>query len=213
MNNLGDTSSQENMVDLNVLPERHRKRRIRTIGVLAFLLWAVLLGSLYPAGRNFLLAQQEYASQRAAFTQLKSEVENYQPVGDRLDSLQTEIEEANQKAESLRTTLNQVQYEQAKWSTLLSAVLDSAPQGVEIGNLSQSGAQIEINGISTSYQRVLDFQKNLENRADFPRAQILSIVFVSEEDFSDVPSPVSPNASSYYTYQLTVNSGEEVNQP
>lgn len=213
MNNLGNTSSRENMVDLNVLPERHRKRRIRTLGVLAFLLWAILLGLLYPAGKNFWSAQQEYTSQRTTFSRLKSEVENYQPVGDRLENLQSMIEEANQKAESIRSTLTQVQYDQTKWSKLLSAAWESTPQGVEIGNLNQNKAQIEINGLSTSYQRVLDFRENLEKRGEFSQTEILSIVFIAEEDFSDVPSPVNPNSSSYYSFRITVNTGEEDNQP
>lgn len=213
MTKVENTSSQKNMVDLNVLPDRHRKRKTRLLTAGAFLVWAILLGLLYPAGRSFWNIQQEYARQRTAFTQLKSEVENYEPVGDRLDSLETQIEEANQQAESIKSVLNETQYDRTKWSSLLSTVLESTPPGVEIGNLNQNTNRIEINGSSTSYQNVLGFKENLENGSGFSRAQIRSIVLISEENTSEVPSPVGTSTSSSYSFQITAYTPGEVNQP
>lgn len=209
MTKASSSSSKQYRVNLNILPDRHRKSGLSLLVVLAFLLWAVLLGLTYPAGKNYLEVQQAFSQNRAELNRLQAEAENYQPLTDRLEEVRQQIQAAEEEAAQIRSRYQEIQFDSTRWSERLSSILDTVPQGVQLQEINQSGSVVEINGTAASYQRVLLLAENLHEQGGFPQVQIDSIIFISEEqiqeddaNLADLPSTPS------YLYQMSLTAGE-----
>ncbi|MDZ7843607.1 MAG: PilN domain-containing protein [Anaerolineales bacterium] len=214
MTQAGDSTSTRVLVDLNILPDRHRRGKINPIMILAFLFWAVLLGLLYPAGINFLQAQSDYTIIHGEFSQLKTEVDNYQSVDNRLETIQAEIENTHQQAEEIKSKYNAIKLNYASWSSLLFSIVESFPPGVEIQEINQSGTQVELEGSAASYDRVLILRDDLIGLGSFPIVQIKSIQFLTEQEFpAGEETPVEISEDFPYLFRITLNTQEEGSQP
>jgi hypothetical protein len=91
----------EGMIDLNLLPQRYRRRWPRPSTVLAWLLMFILLGALYYSYQAFETANRHYAEQRTDLATAREELEASDPVSEQIAQLRTEIEAERQRAQAL----------------------------------------------------------------------------------------------------------------
>ena len=203
------------VADLNVLPERHRRQGINPLVVLAFLLWAVLLGLLYPGGKYFLRAQNEFSQRQAELIQIQEEIETYQTVEERLENLRTEIDGTEVQIQEIRERYSELNLETVSWSRLLFSLTDEIPQGVILDQISQTETRVEISGSATSYQLVLDLEDNLKTIPGFASVEIDSIQFLRPaEDAAENEQPAEDfDQDQPYLFGVILDTSWEEVQP
>ncbi len=59
------------LFDLNILPLRHRRKKIKLVHILPWQILIILLGMLYPAGINALDAQAQFIQSKSDLNQVQ----------------------------------------------------------------------------------------------------------------------------------------------
>ena len=202
------TAGQGNpeLVDLNILPDRYRRRRLGPRTVLPWILLLVLLGLLYPVGNNFLQTQQAFRDKQQELDQVQTAFDNYLPVEERLAILEAEIEAAEIKAEEIRAQYSEIDLELTSWSYILFSIVEKLPPGVKVSAYLQSGREIQLQGTADTYQQVLDLEEAMQTINPVHGVQIDSILKLNPEGETE-------SEGSGYVFQLTLFSAEEESQP
>jgi Tfp pilus assembly protein PilN len=215
MANTGNYQQKTKLNDLNVLPDRHRRSKLQPLVILAFLIWAVLLGLLYPAGRNFLQNQRDFSQAQAEFNQLQEEIDDYQSVEDRLENLQTEIDDTQAESQQIRDRYSEINLETVSWSGILFSITAEIPPGVILDQINQSNTRVEISGSAASYQLVLDLEDNLKTIPEFARVEIDRIQFLRQiENLAEGEQPPEGFDEDFpYLYNLVLDTQGEELQP
>lgn len=207
------------LMDLNILPERYRRKRIKPIMVLPWLLWIALIGLMYPMVTNLIQAQMTFQEAKSDFLITQATVEAYQPMSDELDSLQAEIDEANQKAERIKSSYQDIRVDSPRWSEYLSLIKENTPRGADLTSVVQSGEQITVEGYAKSYQGVLDMNEMLRDVERFSKVELQSINRVANKEPTPTPpengeeNPAQPTPSFVYSFRFSIGIKQEVTQP
>jgi len=163
------------LTDLNILPPRHRQRRIRVMSILPWVLWILLLALLYPVGRRFLEVERDFQGTRLAYQQVQNTMESYQPRSADINALETEIAQVNSQRETIQSSLDNIQVQSPQWSELISQVRLEKPARIELSSVVQDNDQLLVSGISKTYQDILDMEYDLKENEAFSAVQIVSI--------------------------------------
>lgn len=188
------------LVDLNILPPRHRQRQIRLMTILPWVLWVILLALLYPVGRRFLEVERDFQTTRLAYQQVQNTMESYQPRAEEINALETEIAQVNSAKDNIQSSLENIQVQSPLWSELISRVRQETPTRIDLVSVVQEEDQLLVSGNSKTYQDVLDMEDNLKENEAFAGVQIESI----SETRIDQPTP---------TVIPTTQTGESAGQP
>ena len=202
------TAGQGNpeLLDLNILPGRYRRRRLGPRTVLPWILLLVLLGLLYPVGNNFLETQQAFREKQQELNRVQTAFDNYLPVEERLDILEAEIEAAETRAEEIRAQYSEIDLDLTSWSYILFSIVDKLPPGVEVSAYLQSGREIQLQGRAETYQQVLDLEEAMQTINPLHGVQIDSIIKLNPDGETD-------SDAAGYTFQLTLFTAEKESQP
>lgn len=163
------------LIDLNILPPRHRQRRIRFMTILPWVLWVILLALLYPVGRRFLEVEGDFRTTRLAYQQVQSTRESYQPRAEEINALETEIAQVDSVKENIQSSLENIQVESPLWSELISRVRQETPTRIDLVSVVQEEDQLLVSGLSKTYQDVLEMEDNLKDNEAFAAVHIESI--------------------------------------
>lgn len=211
----GTYQPKTKLTDLNVLPDRHQRRKIQPLVVLAFLFWAVLIGLLYPAGSLFLETQRDFRQAQNGYQELQAEVDSYQSVEVRLENLRTAIDNAAAEADQIKSSYGEIDLETTRWSTLLFSITDEIPQGVDIQEVNQSGTQVDLRGAAASYQLVLTLEDSLQTIPGFQLVEIDSIQYLGQVESPGEGETPPENFDEDFPYLFTIflNTEAEEIQP
>lgn len=220
--NLAESSpfdDDPNLIELNVLPQRYRRRRFQLLTVLPWVLWVLLLALLYPIGTRFIRTEESFQEASREFQQVQLTMQEYQPLAEEIESLQSELETVNEEAEKIRTSLEEIKVESPQWSELISLVHQETPLRVELDRISQGENQIFVSGLADTYRDILIMAENLNSHDEFTDAQLESITRVNlpqptpqSESAENLPSPTTTPPTGY-TFQITITISGEVTQP
>ncbi len=207
------------LMDLNILPERYRRKKVKPIMVLPWVLWIALVGLMYPMVTNLIQAQTAYHEAKTGFLTTQATVEAYQPLSEEMDSLQAQIDEANQTVEKIQSSLQEIKIDSPSWSEILSLIKNNTPRGVALSTIVQSGDQIVVEGSAKSYQLVLDMDETLKGVDRFSKVELQAINRAISEEPTPTPSetgedkPIAPTPSYVYSFRFSIDINQEVTQP
>lgn len=204
------------LFDLNILPQRYRRKRIKLAVVGMWLLFLVLLGLLYPSGIMALKAQAFFNQSKIELAQVQTTLDSYQSVANELEELEAEIEGMYQFRDEIIESYQGIDFQSTKWSGTLFLVDENAPEGITWTLISQQGNEIRLDGVSQNYSTILELVDILQNLDEIQSVQIDTIdqVIIEEsgavmpeggEDTQALPTPYS----SYTFTILAYTSGEE----
>jgi Tfp pilus assembly protein PilN len=194
------------LIDLNVLPSRYRRKKIKPLHLLPWVLWVALLGLMYPVVANLVQAQMSFQQAKSKFQSVQASIEAYQPLAQEMESLQAEIETAHQTTEAIQRSYRDIKLDSPLWSEVLTFVTGNTPQGIKITNLVQNGDQILVEGNTDSYQRILEMDQTLKGVERFSNVELQSINQVNDEESA-------PNPPSVYQFQFSIEVNERAGQP
>ena len=204
------------LFDINILPQRYRRKRIRLVSILPWLLFIVLLGLLYFSGILALEAQGQFKQSQIDLAQVQSALENYQSSAEQVESLENEIEAAYLLRDQITDSYQGIDLTSTHWSDTLFSIKGIIPEGISLSLVTQQENQILLQGISNSYSIILDLVENLNELDAVQSVQIESVTRIVEEEYAaveietgDESQPSTSTNPSYSFSILTITSGEE----
>ena len=214
---LGDDSPQTkklagtlSLFDINILPQRYRRRKFRIINILPWLVFLLLFGALYPAGITAMGAQSEFRLHQRELDGLQFLIEDYQSAAEEMDSLQTEIDLQKERRDQILSSYQGLDLKGSNWSSILFLIEENTPAGILWTQITQKGGEIRLDGIANAYSTVLSLRDSLEKIDGINRIQIDSVDQILEEspETGEDNQPASNQTSSYH-FTLLATAAEE----
>ena len=204
------------LFDINILPQRYRRKQIRLVSILPWLLFIILLGLLYFSGILALEAQAQFKQSQIDLAQVQSALESYQSSAEQVESLENEIEAAYFLRDQITDSYLGFDLTGTHWSNTLFSIKGIIPEGISLSLITQQDNQILLQGISTSYPIILDLVEKLNGLDAVQSVQIESVIRIIEVEPSvvavetgDESQPSTSKIPSYSFSILTTTSGEE----
>ena len=168
-------TSTLNTFDINLLPARYQPKRIRLVGVLPWLLLLVLIAAIYPSSIVAQEAQADYKAINAEVAILQSSLESYQSAADELSALQDQIDLAAERRDLILASYQGIDLQGSNWSSILGIVVNNVPENITWTTINQQDREIILEGVSGTYQSVLDLQSTLSGLGLFSAVRIDTI--------------------------------------
>jgi len=214
---LGDDSPQIkqlagslSLFDINILPQRYRRRKFRFINTLPWLVFLLLLGALYPAGITAMSAQSEFRLHQRELDGLQFLLEDYQSAAEEMESLQAEINLQIERRDQILSSYLGLDLKGSNWSSILFLIEEKTPAGILWIQISQRDGEIRLYGKANAYPTVLTLRDSLEKIEGIIRVQIDSIDQILEEspETGEDNQPAGIQTSSYH-FTLLATVAEE----
>jgi len=206
------------LFDINILPERYRRKKFRLVAVLPWLLLILFLAALYPSVLIAREAQSTFMRTQIEVTNLQTSLESYQSAAVELAALQEEINLQVQQKEQIQSSYQGLDLKGSNWSPTLFRVVQNAPDGISLTSVTQQDQEILLEGIAAAYPRVLEYLDSLSSLEEFSTVQIETIEQIIVDPLSLVPADpagenlptAAPPAS--YTFSLLASLDKEGQQ-
>ena len=204
------------LFDINILPQRYRRKRIRWVSILPWLSFIVLLGLLYFTGILALEAQAQFKQSQIDLAQVQSALDSYQSSAEEVDFLENELEAAYQLSDQITASYKGIDLTGTRWSDTLFNIQRIIPEGISLTLITHRENHILLQGISNSYPIILDLVEKLNSLDAVQRVQIESVTRIIEVESSvevvetgDESQPDRSKNPSYTFSILATTSGEE----
>ncbi|MGB2956965.1 MAG: PilN domain-containing protein [Anaerolineales bacterium] len=204
------------LFDINILPQRYRRKRIRWVNILPWLLFIVLLGLLYFSSTLALEAQAQFKQSQIDLAQVQSALESSQSSAEEVDFLENELEAAYQLRDQITASYQGVDLTGTHWSETLFSIKGIIPEGISLTLITHRENQVLLQGISNSYPIILDLVESLYGLDAVQSVQIESVTRIIEIEPSvevvetgDESQPGTSKNPSYSFSILTTTTGEE----
>lgn len=205
------------LFDINILPDRFRRKKLTLMVLLPWLLLAVLLGTIYPV---YILAnktQDTFQEKRLALARVQAELDFYQTSSQEREDLQTQLDDALAQKDAIIQSYGGLQLDNIQWSPTLIQINQQLPEGASWIQISQQDKTIRLDGVAREYHLVLDLQDALNSLAGLVEVEIDSIEQIdleelpesfAEEEAEALLSSVAP--PTYYRFSILAEAAGEV---
>jgi Tfp pilus assembly protein PilN len=201
-------SPDRTLLDLNLLPERHRGKRISLVKILPYFLILALVGLLFPAFSQLQSTQVELRTREIELDEIQVALASYEPLMAEIEGLQTRIDTAQARIQVIQDSYEHIQFKSTRWSRYLEMVLLITPGNILINSLDQEEVQIILNGYALNHNDVLELQDDLEATGEFHQVSIDFLARVPVETLNlDSPPEADPEEDEppdYFGFQLTM---------
>jgi hypothetical protein len=192
------------MLDLNVLPQRYRRPRLRWAAVAPWLSFLGLLVVAYPIFQWFLSANGVFNAVAGDLVHQQATQSALAAPSGTEAALSAQIASANDQTEQLRSAARSVDIQQILFA------LDQAPTGAVISAVDQNETTLILTGGASTYLVPLEFARRLRGSGRFVSVQVA--VIRRNPDLTPVPASggaASPAASatpasSPFTFRMTL---------
>ena len=209
----------KDLFDINILPDRFRRRKLTLMVLLPWLLLAVLLGTMYPVYTLGIQTQSSFQEKRLALARIQAELDFYQTSSQEREELQTQLDDALAQKDAIIQSYGGLQLTTNKWSPTLFQINQRLPEGVSWVQVYQQDKTIRLDGIAREYQLVLVLLDSLDDLDGLADVEIDSI---EQVDLEDIPEPLledeadallsSATAPTYYRFTILARAAGEVQQ-
>lgn len=187
----------EGLLDINLLPDRYRRRWPAPATVLAWLVAVALLGALVLSYRTYRSAHLEYQEQRAGHEAAQQQLEAEDSLAEDLNALRADIEAAQQEAATLQRSANALAIQEISWGTTLSSILELAPDGLDVNSVGQSEDTVGLQGTAEAYYLPLVYAAALSNSHPEALVTVQEIhVLVPQAEQEPTPTPSEAETST-----------------
>lgn len=204
------------MIDFNLLPRRYRARKL---SLTAMRPWLFVITSILV----FVLARYQYSISNSAlqsvgrdFEKVQAELENYQPLIEKKDALEAQINRMNGEIFEIETAFQFVAIQTIEWSSIINTVIENAPSGLDFTSVYQSTEELVLLGVTEDYHLPLTFSEELEAMGLSSTVSVESIVKVAaaeteeaeiegDEGVSELVAPIETEGPPQYEFEITLD--------
>ncbi len=196
------------LFNINILPERYHPKRLRLVGVLPWLLFILLLASLYPSVVVALEAKNSFNQINSEMVQIQASMEVYQSASDEAGRLVSEIEAEKLHRDQILESYQGIDLQGTNWSNTLYQIENNTPNGISWTQMSQLENEIQLEGISNNYPIILDVVDSLVSLDNIKSVQIESVDQIVEEEIVFIPpeggEEILPVPTPLPSYSFTI---------
>ncbi len=176
-------------LDLNLLPTRHRPRRLTLGSVLTWVLLLALLILLAPAWVWFTRTTDAYRRTADEGEMLRQGVTAGAGTNADLDALATGVADTSDQASQLEAALDSLGIRRVVWSDSLAVLLEQTPAGITYTDMSDQGGAIRVEGLSPDELAPLTLVQNLTSTGAFVVVRLEALDRVSADTEEPSPTP------------------------
>jgi len=197
------------LLDINILPDRFRRKRLTLMGALPWLLMAILLGTAFPTYQLAVQSQISFREKRLDLARVQAELDFFESSNQEGIDLQDQIDAAFAEKDAIIQSYGGLQLSTQKWSPTLTQIDQLLPSGANWTQISQGEGLIRLDGAADEYQLVIDFRDSLETLEGLADVEIDSIELTVVESTSGPPIEGDPDSGSVSSitqpiYQFTI---------
>jgi Tfp pilus assembly protein PilN len=170
--------TQPNLLDINILPSRYRRRRLTWRAILLGLtplLFALLLSA---SGYLWLDTSARLQQQQEALRRAQAALDEYQPLLDQQEDMAAQLEGIRTQSDQIHEAVANASLRDLHWSEALELIVRTIPEGVEITNIDLSESEVSISGNASDHMLPLSLADLL-----FQSPLIADITINSIEEF------------------------------
>lgn len=196
------------LLDLNLLPARHRPRRLSLADIAPWvaslglaLLVLPIFNRFQEVNRSYQALQFELASQQRI---LAGESEAQKGI----EAMESELNAVQLELDALAASYETFRIQDVAWNSVLSAVAAELPHDTSLIRIDQNGSQIRVRGESAEHQLVLVYSDRL---AALPDVIDISIVRIERttappsEDAGQDGEPPAQRTGFEFEFLLTMS--------
>ena len=181
-------SPDRSLLDLNILPERHRRKKVSLVKILPFILILILFALLYPSYTQLQSTQNLLQMRESELDQVQAALASYDPLVAEIEGLQSRLEMAQSRIRLILESYDNIQIETTRWSPFLELIVDLIPEGVILSKIDQQENQITFTGFALEHGWVLEFRDELAATGEFNQVQVDFLARVPAETLEGTPS-------------------------
>jgi Tfp pilus assembly protein PilN len=181
-------------LDLNILPQRHRPRRLTPEALLSWILLLALIGLLVPSWQWFGRTTADYQRTAQEGEALRGAVGLSGPASEAINDLATQVEVEESRAAELEGAIGSLGIRRVVWSDVLPVIVGRAPEGITLASIGDLGDSILLEGLASSETLPLAYASALSAAGVFDLVQVDAIDRLTEEATA-TPTPL-PSASA-----------------
>jgi hypothetical protein len=201
----------DGLLDLNVLPQRHRRPRLRWASVAPWLSLLGLLVLVYPTFQWFLATNQAYGAVAREVGHLQATQIALQAPSGTEAAMSTQISSVQDQAQQLRAAASMVNIQNVAWGQTVNFILGNAPAGLTVIGVAQNGDTLAVTGDASTYQVPLAYAQRLQASERFVSVTVAVInrkptampttapASTTEENLTASPTPEAP-----FTFTMSI---------
>ncbi|MCJ7677868.1 MAG: PilN domain-containing protein [Anaerolineales bacterium] len=185
-------------LDLNLLPERHRRRRITTLDALLWLLLLSLLALLIPAFQWYTQASTGYRTLADESARLQEQATQSAPSAAELEALSARLEDTLTRAGELEAALSSIGIRNTFWAEILTVLVSETPEGIELTGVADQGDGVLVEGLSLDETLPLLMAARLEASGVFQDVRVEAIDRITLDEQGEpvvTPTPTRARAT------------------
>jgi Tfp pilus assembly protein PilN len=170
------------MFDINILPQRYRRRRLRLIAIVPWLIFILLLGAFYQTGLMAMQAQGDFRQKQNEIIEIQASLDRYMAAANEKETLQVEVDARKETRDLILESYQGLDIQGSNLSALFQMVEDTIPPGINLNLLYQNDGQLHLEGEAETYDIVLDLLDALVIRDEFSEVYIDSVNQIDDEE-------------------------------
>ena len=174
------------MFDINILPDRYRRRKLTLWTALPTVLFLLLLAAIYPAYLRSVSAQDAFKASEATLNQVQTSFEAYQSSNEDMLALEAEIAAEKELQDQIISSYGGLEVSGQKYSPTLYAIVGLTPESIRWTFISELGGVFRLEGVAADYPEIISLLESLQTITDFEKVEIISV----DEWLPDEPVPV-----------------------
>ena len=191
------------MIDLNILPEEYRKRKITLSALRPWLFLFAFALILIPTLQLYSKASRELGRVEGDLAKVQAALDDYKPLAEEKAALEAKIEQALDQAGEIESATDSATIQEIVWSDILQNILRIAPAGIQLTIIDQLGYEVVIVGVAEGHRLPMTYADDLIESGLFVSLVVNSIVQIKEPE--PIPGePVSPDTPPLYEFEMSL---------
>ena len=149
------------MIDVNILPERYRRRSVSLVSSRPWLFLLAYVLLLIPAVKVFSNGATFFRGVEAELASVQTALGEYRPLAEEKADLEARIEQSKLEIGRIEIASQSALIQSVVWSDLLRSSIGQAPAGVELTEVDQGETTVVIAGVADDYRLVLRYADEL----------------------------------------------------
>lgn len=178
-------NSLPKLLDLNLLPEQYRRRKLSFRIIRPWLLMLAFAFLLAPTTKILVDANAEVAHLEYELNRAQDALEQFSDVSAEREALVTRLEEALTQAERIEEAYQSVAIQHIDWSEVLNSVVRAVPSGVELTDVTQYADEFVLTGVTDNYLLPLTYADRLRATGLFVSVTLEAVDRLDPVEISD----------------------------
>jgi len=188
-------------IDLNLLPERYRRRRLSFRGLRPWMLAVGFALMLVPSFKLLGQASANLKPLQEDSRRTLAELAGFRDISTERQALQKEYEEIVNQTGQIEADYVSLSIQQVTWGQLLTTVVGLVPGGVRLTSISQSVDEVTLEGEADAYMLPLDYADRLREGGQFSDVIVDSLRRLAPSISTD-GSTVEPQTAQGFSFEI-----------